>query len=53
MKDSILAIIFANEGISLEGLKRIQDQLDNIKKNQDKFEEFFKQYCDEGNEIEE
>ena len=42
MKDSILAIIFANEGISLEGLKRIQDQLDNIKKKQEEFDEFFK-----------
>ena len=51
MKDSILAIIFANEGINLEGLKRIQDQLDNIVKKQEEFEEFFKQYSEEQNEM--
>ena len=51
MKDSILAIIFANEGINLEGLKRIQDQLDNIVKKQEEFEEFFKKYSEEQNEM--
>ena len=33
LKEGILSIIFANEGISLEGLKRMQDQLDYIKKH--------------------
>ena len=50
MKDSILAIIFANDGINLEGLKRIQDQLDNIKIKQEEFNEFCKNYSDRENE---
>jgi len=32
LKVGVLSIIFSNEGISLEGLKKMQEQLDNIKK---------------------
>ena len=53
VKDGILSIIFANDGISLEGLKRIQDHLDEIKAKQEEFNDFFKQYVDETEEKEE
>ena len=53
LKDGILSIIFANEGINLEGLKRIKDNLNDIKKNHDKINEFFKLYAKEDEEDEE
>ena len=53
LKDGILSIIFANEGINLEGLKRIKDNLNDIKKNHDKINEFFKLYAKEDEEEDE
>ena len=50
LKDGILSIIFANEGINLEGLKRIKDNLNDIRKNHDKINEFFKLYAKEDEE---
>ena len=52
LKKDILSIIFANEGISLEGLKRMQDQLDYIKKTQKEFNNFFKNYTEDYEEKE-
>ena len=52
LKVGILSIIFANEGISLEGLKKMQEQLDNIKKNHEEYNNFFKNYADEFEEKE-
>ena len=50
LKESVLAIIFAKEGISFEGLKRIKDNLDDAKKKYEKITEFFKKYGEE-NEV--
>jgi len=52
LKVGVLSIIFANEGISSEGLKRIQEQLDNIKKIHEEYNNFFKNYIDESEEKE-
>ena len=55
LQQGVLAIIFANQGINYEGIKRISGQLDNIKEKQEKINNFFKDYVseqqDEENEI--
>ena len=46
LKEGILAIIFSNEGVSLEGLKKIQLHFDKIRYDQEELNQFFKDYAD-------
>ena len=50
LKEGIFAIIFSNEGINLEGLKKIQLQFDNIKKTHEEINDFFKVNFEEDQE---
>ena len=51
IKEGVLAVIFANQGFNFEEIKRIKEQLDDIKGKQDELNDFFKNYIDE--EVEE
>ena len=52
LKEGVLAIIFANQGINFEGLKRIEENLENIRINQNELNEFFKKYAEQEEENE-